>query len=276
MTQVSDVLRNRQFRRIVLPTIPVIQRKQVWLTGIFILFLLSGTLHADIYKYVDESGVMHFTNVPTSERYELFIKGPTEPPPEKSTEEPSGDTSSEEARLSSAGGIQRFYGTDIYDDYISIAAQSYGVPFCLVKSIIKAESNFNCKAVSVKGAQGLMQLMPDTAKLMNVDDPFDPYENIMGGTRYFRMLLNQFDGKVKYALAGYNAGPRNVEIHNGIPPFRETREYIGRVARFYRQLKWREILQEEQGSRDYREQERGDTGQPIVVPGGLTQLTRVN
>lgn len=258
-----------------LPIIPFIQRKQVWLTGIFSLFLLSGTaatLHADIYKYVDEKGVMHFTNVPTSERYELFIKGPTEAPPEEADAAPAG-AASMEASLPSGGGSQKFYGTDIYDDYISMASQSYGVPFCLVKSIIKAESNFNCRAVSVKGAQGLMQLMPDTARLMNVDDPFDPYENIMGGTRYFRMLLNQFDGKVKHALAGYNAGPRNVEIHNGIPPFRETRDYIGRVARFYRQLKWREVLQDEQAD---REEDRGDTGRPITVPGGLTQLTRVN
>jgi soluble lytic murein transglycosylase len=223
---------------------------------------------------------MHFTNVPTSERYELFIKGATEPPPEASTDAPDHPSESPEAQsLPESGGdyaIQKFYGTDIYDDYISIAAQSYGVPFCLVKSIIKAESNFNCRAVSVKGAQGLMQLMPDTARLMNVDNPFDPYENIMGGTRYFRMLLNQFNGKVKHALAGYNAGPGNVELHNGIPPFRETRDYIGRVARFYRQLKWREVLQEEQATGEYREADREVTTQPIRVPGGLTQLTRVN
>ena len=148
-----------------MPTIPVIQRKQVWLTGIFVLFLLSGTLHADIYKYVDERGVMHFTNVPTSERYELFIKGPTEPPPEEAADAAPAGAASMEASLPSGGGIQKFYGTDVYDDYISIAAQSYGVPFCLVKSIIKAESNFNCRAVSVKGAKGLMQLLPDPAKI---------------------------------------------------------------------------------------------------------------
>lgn len=263
--------------------IPSIKQKQIWSAGFFITWILSvsaTTLHADIYRYVDESGVMHFTNVPTSERYELFIKGSTEPPPEDSADSPGDSSASPEAQPSPAAGdgyaIQKFRGTDIYDDYISIASQSYSVPFCLVKSIIKAESNFDCRAVSVKGAQGLMQLMPDTARLMNVDNPFDPYENIMGGTRYFRMLLNQFNGKVKHALAGYNAGPKNVEIHNGIPPFRETRDYIGRVARFYRQLKWKEVLQEEQVKDEYREEDSAVNVQPIRIPGGLTQLTRVN
>ena len=156
---------------------------------------------------------MHFTNVPTSERYELFIRGNTEPQTDESSDAPSVSPEPSSPSLSSAisddyGIKSPFTGTDVFDDYyISIASQSYGIPFCLVKSIIKAESNFDCRAISTKGAQGLMQLMPDTAKLMNVGDPFDPYENIMGGTRYFRMLLNQFNGKVKHALAGYNAGP---------------------------------------------------------------------
>ena len=263
--------------------IQVSNKKRIVSAGILVISLLAfsaAALHADVYKYVDESGVMHFTNVPTSERYELYIKGNTEPQADESTDASSASSESTSPSLSSAGddyGIKPFYGTDIYDDYISIAAQSYGIPFCLVKSIIKAESNFDCRAISTKGAQGLMQLMPDTAKLMNVSDPFDPYENIMGGTRYFRMLLNQFNGKVKHALAGYNAGPGNVEIHNGIPPFKETRNYIGRVAKFYRQLKWREILKEEQAKEPQREENTRDNQvhiEPIIIQGGLTQLTR--
>jgi soluble lytic murein transglycosylase len=235
----------------------------------------APALHADIYRYVDASGVMHFTNTPTSERYELFIKGSINPP---ATEPDPSPAPSPAPSIDAGTGIQRFYGTDIYDDYISIASQSYAVPFCLVKSIIKAESNFDCRAVSVKGAQGLMQLMPDTARLMNVDDPFDPYQNIMGGTRYFRMMLNQFGGKVRHALAGYNAGPRNVERHKGIPPFKETRNYISRVAKFYRQLKWREIQRGKRDAKPIQDAPAPDDRasiQPVRIEGGLSQLTRV-
>lgn len=256
--------------------------KRFYCAGLCVLWLLGASatgLHADIYRYVDDSGVMHFTNVPTSERYEIFIRGDTEPAPDDPS---NGPPASMEPALTSevqSAGIKSFSGTDIYDDYIAIASQSYDIPFCLVKSIIKAESNFDCKAISIKGAQGLMQLMPDTARLMNVSDPFDPYENIMGGTRYFRILLNQFNGKVRHALAGYNAGPGNVELHNGIPPFKETQDYIGRVARFYRQLKWREVLQEEQ-AREIRQEDHGPDHpvfiQPIRIEGELTQLTHIN
>ncbi|MGD9877406.1 transglycosylase SLT domain-containing protein [Desulfococcus sp.] len=257
--------------------------KRFYFPGLCVLCLLGTSvtdLRADIYRYVDDSGVMHFTNVPTSERYEIFIKGDTESPPNDPSDAPSVSIESALTSDVQYAGVTSFSGTDIYDDYIAIAAQSYDIPFCLVKSIIKAESNFDCKAISIKGAQGLMQLMPDTAKLMNVSDPFDPYENIMGGTRYFRMLLNQFNGRVRHALAGYNAGPGNVERHNGIPPFRETRDYIGRVARFYRQLKWMEGFREEQAKETGQEDRDQDNHpvavDPVRIEGKLTQLTHVN
>lgn len=173
--------------------------------------VLSAPVHANIYMYVDENGVMHFTNAPTSARYKLFMRGQSD--------------------------VGNYYSSDKFDHYIALAAETYGVSFPLVKAVIKVESNFNPRAVSPKGAQGLMQIMPDTARILKVYDPFDPWENIMGGTRYLRMLLDRFDGKLKLALAGYNAGPLNVEQYKGVPPFRETQNYVDRVIKYYRHMK---------------------------------------
>ncbi len=257
------------------------RKKKIFTAGILTFWLVAASvtsLHADIYRYVDDNGVMHFTNAPTSERYELFVKSSSKPPAADASDAAAVPAGAPQSTPVAAAGIAPFYGTDAYDDYISLASQCYGVPFCLVKSIIKAESNFNSRAVSEKGAQGLMQLMPSTARLMNVSDPFDPYQNIMGGTRYFRMMLNRFNGKVKYALAGYNAGPGNVEIHKGVPPFKETRNYISRVAKFYRQLKWGEYHAGKPGAvpgKASRNDEEPVSIQPIRIKGGLTQLTPV-
>jgi len=108
----------------------------------------------------------------------------------------------------------------------------------LVKAVMKAESNFNPGAVSPKGAQGLMQLMPGTAKLMKVDDPFDPDDNIKGGTGYLRVLHEVFKGDIDLVLAGYNAGPMRVVEHNmKVPPIEETKNYIKRVKQYYNKLK---------------------------------------
>lgn len=174
------------------------------------VFPFAATAFADIFKYVDENGVMHFTNAPTSSRYQVFIK---------------------DRKFGS------FFTTNKYDHYISLASETHGVAFPLLKAIIKAESNFNPRAVSKKGAQGLMQLMPGTAKSLNVYDPFDPWENIMGGTRYFKMLLTRFDGKLKLALAGYNAGPNRVEEYKGVPPYKETQNYVKKVLQYYYRLR---------------------------------------
>ncbi|MCP4105169.1 MAG: lytic transglycosylase domain-containing protein [Desulfobacteraceae bacterium] len=164
--------------------------------------------NADIYMYVDKDGVMHFTNTPTSSRYEIYVKGRRSRP--------------------------RHYSTTKYDDLITEASEKYGVPFSLVKAIIKVESNFNHRAVSKAGAMGLMQIMPFNLELLDIADPFDPWENIMGGTRFFKKLLKRFDGNLAFALAGYNAGPKRVDKYNGIPPIRETQNYVKLVKKYYR------------------------------------------
>ena len=107
----------------------------------------------------------------------------------------------------------------------------------LVKAIIMAESGYNPKAISKRGAKGLMQLMPSTAQALGVEDVFNPKENISGGVRYFKQLVNRFDGDIKLALAAYNAGSRNVRQYQGIPPFKSTRYYIKKVIKYYQLYK---------------------------------------
>ena len=180
----------------------------------FFLFMLGTTtwpLYADIYMYIDQDGIVHFTNAPTRSEadYRLYIK---------------------EKKVFSS----QVYSPKIFDSHIRKAAQKYDVSYPLVKAIIKAESDFNPRAVSKKGALGLMQLMPENIKAMNISDPFDPMENIFGGTRYFREMLDRFDGELPLSLAAYNAGPTAVERYNySIPPYKETEAYVERVLKFY-------------------------------------------
>lgn len=128
---------------------------------------------------------------------------------------------------------------DAYDDLIAAAASRWRVDFALVKAVVHAESAFDSEAVSKAGARGLMQLMPATASMLNVADIHDPRENINGGARYLRMMLDKFKGDIRNALAAYNAGPANVQKYGGIPPFAETKHYVGRVVELseqYREL----------------------------------------
>jgi soluble lytic murein transglycosylase-like protein len=127
--------------------------------------------------------------------------------------------------------------TIAYNDAIAEAAELYKLDPNLIRAIIRAESAFNPFAVSSAGAQGLMQLMPDLAEELNVLDPFDPRQNIFGGARYLRQLLDMHKGNISLAVASYNAGPGAVDRYNGIPPYRETRNYVKKVNAFLKSSK---------------------------------------
>ena len=125
----------------------------------------------------------------------------------------------------------------VFHPLILKAANRYQVDLALIKAIIMAESNYNPKAVSKRGAKGLMQLMPKTAEALGVGDSFDPEHNINAGVRHFKNLLDQFDGDVRLALAAYNAGSRKVREYRGVPPFGATRRYIKRVFKYHQYYK---------------------------------------
>ena len=192
------------------------EKKSIWgpavlaLTLLFLLF--PPRTFADIYKYVDEEGVIHFTNVPTNGKFKLFYR-----------EKPVHFQSNLGSQL------------EKYDHLIFKTSEKYNINYNLIRAVIKAESNFNPQAVSRTGAKGLMQLMPKTAYALQVKDSFEPEENIDGGVRYLRYLLNLFQGDLYLALAGYNAGENAVIHYKGIPPYPETRTYVQRVLRFYQE-----------------------------------------
>ena len=136
------------------------------------------------------------------------------------------------------------------DRIIDYASERFNIEDSLIRAIIKVESDFNPNAVSSAGAQGLMQLMPDTANLMNVQNVFDPQENIIAGTKYLFLLLEKFDNNIKFALAAYNAGEKAVRENNGIPDYPETIDYIKKVLDYYNQYSF--FKSQERGERIYK------------------------
>src|SRR5579863_8185434 len=143
------------------------------------------------------------------------------------------------------------------DEVVNAASGRYRLDPDLVSSVIKAESGFNVRAVSPKGAQGLMQLMPDTASKLGVPDAFDPRANVEGGTRYLRELLERYDFDLVKALAAYNAGPLRVEQYGGVPPYHETRAYVARVVKDFNKKK--KVEQKSTGGQDRLKQESATT-----------------
>lgn len=171
---------------------------------LFLFSILPCTASAGtIYYYQDQNGTFHFTDLPTSDRYRPFAV-----------------FRSRDVRSQDIFQITEKYGSQ------------YSVDPRLIRAMIQVESNFNPNAVSRAGAQGLMQIMPDTQKDLGLTAPFEPDPNIEAGTRYFKYLLDRFES-LPLALAAYNAGPSRVEQYNGIPPFRETQDYVTRVLEIY-------------------------------------------
>lgn len=183
------------------------------LSILILVFFWFDRASADIFVYKDSQGVLHFTNVPNHSGFRVAIR---------------------EQRGGSSGPSLR---PDNYDQLIRVAAGRHSVDPDLVRAVIRVESDFNAQARSHKGAQGLMQLMPETAKLHNVSDVYDAAENIDGGVRHLRLLFDHFQGDLTRILAAYNAGVKAVEKYGGVPPYAETKEYVRRVLSHYERLR---------------------------------------
>lgn len=195
--------------------------------ALLVVLALPYGAGAEIYVYVDKDGVSHYTNAPTDSRYKP-VRLERLSTPRSTTVQSARASWQQRARRATPQNPAR------YEQHIRKAALAQMIDPLLIKAIIRTESNFDPDAVSSKGAQGLMQLMPETAKNMRVRNPFDPAQNISGGTRYLRKLLNSYDGNLALSLAAYNAGPGNVAKNGPLPRFRETRDYVHRVIGHYR------------------------------------------
>ncbi|MEN8262352.1 MAG: lytic transglycosylase domain-containing protein [Nitrospirota bacterium] len=173
--------------------------KIIFMCTVTLFSILTLTSHADIYKFKDSEGVIHYTNIPQGRNYSKVM-----------------------SERKSTPGNKYIY-------IIREKSRKYNIEPSIIKAVITAESNWNPRALSHKGAIGLMQLMPSTARDMQITNPYDPEQNIEAGTRYLRFLLNRFDGDMTLALAAYNAGLGKVERSGGVPAITETKKYIKKI-----------------------------------------------
>ena len=193
-----------------------------------LFFALAGTaVYADIYQYTDEQGVVHFTNAPGPS-----MKKPSRVRAETRTALPgtiaAARTPQPQRKANSSETVPASY-----HEYINTACEKYGVDPSLVHALVRVESGYNTFALSRKGAMGLMQLMPQTATDMNVKNSFSPQENVEGGVRYLRYLLDRYEGNISLALAAYNSGETSVKRWGTIPPFKETKDYVKKILAIY-------------------------------------------
>lgn len=189
------------------------KKSSIIIFAVAVFFAAVGVANADFYKYVDESGTVHITNVPTSKKYVWMM----------------GERGGRHGRVGGAS----VYARD-YDNIIQTLSLRHGVDHALVKAIVRAESDFDASATSRKGARGLMQLMPDTASILGVRDINDPHENVEGGIRHLSKLLKMFNNNVRLAVAAYNAGENAVLKYGAVPPYPETKQYVKRVLAYYK------------------------------------------
>jgi soluble lytic murein transglycosylase-like protein len=194
-----------------------------WANAIVILALAAapGLARADVYSFTDGNGVLHFSNVPSDPRYQLLIAAPAE-------------TVVASRKGPSINWLAR---SSQYDGVISVAAKAATIQAALVRAVIVVESGFNPRATSKKGAIGLMQLLPETARRYGVKNIYDPEQNVRAGAHYLSDLLVRFDSNLELALAAYNAGEDAVERYGRrVPPYRETLAYVPSVMRVYQRL----------------------------------------
>jgi soluble lytic murein transglycosylase-like protein len=187
---------------------------------------IAPAASADIYQYVDAQGTIHFTNTRNDPRYRVYIRGDRA----LRANGYAGTPSAGVAVPPSDRDLARFTR---FDEWIREAATLYQIPEQLVRAVIKVESDYDPRAISVSGARGLMQLMPDTASRLEVHDIDDPRENIFGGVRFLRILANDFNGDLELTIAAYNAGGEAVMRFGGVPPYLQTRNYVVKVTQYY-------------------------------------------
>ncbi len=208
----------------------------IWTSAVCV----AAGARADIYTFTDGDGTVHFTNTTRGDkRYRLYIRG------------------NGWRQNAAAPGVVPVAPSDRdalrytrYDEWIRQAATLYQIPEELVRAVIRCESDYDSRAISPAGARGLMQLMPDTASLMQVRDVDDPRENIYGGVRLLRVLANEFNGDLELTIAAYNAGDGAVIRFGGIPPFPQTRDYVASVTKYYRRYRTTPDVVEASAPRD--------------------------